>query len=72
VATALKEARVRAELWEHPQCIHLGEPTGDWNECQTCTSTTKSRVFKCNHPLHETTTLRECDGCKDRLLNERT
>lgn len=67
-APAIAEARARIQKWSNPQCVHLGPATGELRPCPP-PSQCSAKVFACAHPSHETTTLRECEGCRDRVLN---
>ena len=45
-------------------CFHLGGQTG-LRDCPTCDGSVRVKVFTCQHPLHQETTLRECETCPD-------
>jgi len=45
-------------------CRFLGDQTGE-RECPTCRGSVRLKVFSCMHPLHEETTLGECEVCAD-------
>jgi len=59
-------ANVTAKL----SCMHLGEPTGELKQCQTCSGTVKLKILKCS--VHGECTIEKkldgkacCNGCPD-------
>lgn len=45
-------------------CKHLGN-VKELRECTTCRGNVRVKVFFCNHPAYEATTLGECRNCTD-------
>ncbi len=45
-------------------CVFLGNATG-YRECKSCQGNVRLKVFACQHPAHESTTIQECRKCKD-------
>lgn len=46
------------------RCAFLGNATG-WRQCTSCRGNVRLRVFECQHPWHNSTTLGECRNCRD-------
>ncbi len=46
------------------RCLHLGDVIGE-RHCPTCGGGVRLKVFRCRHPRHVETTIRECDLCSD-------
>jgi tetratricopeptide (TPR) repeat protein len=49
---------------KHGRCAYLGEEIGV-RECRSCRGRVQVKVFACQHPCHEQTTLTECAKCAD-------
>ncbi len=47
----------------HP-CRHLGAQTGE-QPCRTCRGNVRRKVFQCHHPRHQSTTIQQCQRCRD-------
>jgi hypothetical protein len=60
---AASEGTRRAPKYEG-SCIYLGEKLGD-RLCDTCRGNVRLKVFKCAHPFHPDTTIRNCQSCND-------
>jgi hypothetical protein len=45
-------------------CQLLGE-FKELRDCPTCKGNVKVKVFECNHPKHDETTIKDCQDCYD-------
>lgn len=59
VTVAFHMARAYGET-----CVHLGSQTGE-RGCSGCGGGVRIKVFRCGHPKHQETTLRDCEFCAD-------
>ena len=50
--------------YEGGSCLHLGEQTG-LRACPSCAGNVQIKVFACQHPEHQSTTMEECRFCAD-------
>jgi hypothetical protein len=53
-----------AEEISRTSCVFFGEFLG-LRDCAGCRGSVKVKVFRCHHPAHGETTLRECETCPD-------